>query len=57
MDILSDPGDLMNNMLDIFAYRRIVVDLSIKAPSIQLSFSKLLITLETIKRLNSETIK
>ena len=57
MDILSDPGDLMNNMLDIFAYRRIVVDLLIKAPSIQLSFSKLLITLETIKRLNSETIK
>ena len=47
----------MNALLDIFAFRQLIVDMLIKAEIIHLSLSKLLIILETLKKLNSDTIK
>lgn len=47
----------MNSLLDIFAFRKIIVDLLINASTIQLSLSKLLIVLENLKRLSLDSIK
>lgn len=45
MDILSDPGQLMNPLLDIFCQRRLILDHLLQAPAINLSLPKLLLIL------------
>jgi hypothetical protein len=57
MDILKDPGDQMNALLDVFAYRALIVNLLLDVSAIHLSVAKLLIVLELIKRLDADTIR
>ncbi len=56
MDIVVDPGDKMNELLDVFASRRRICDILIKTNEIKLTLVKLLLVLDNLKRLDSDTI-
>jgi hypothetical protein len=56
MEILNDPGLQMNTLIGIFAYRRVFVDELLKAESINISVAKLIIILEKLKMLETDTI-
>ena len=46
----------MKSLLDIFAQRRLFVNLLLKSNMIKLTLAKLIITLETLNSLSSDTI-
>jgi hypothetical protein len=46
----------MNDLLDIFGHRRIIVDQLLKKDAIPLNLSQLMITLETLRNMQSESI-
>ena len=56
MNIVEDPGSQMNELLDIFGHRRLIVDQLLKQDTISLNISQLIITIETLKNLQSESI-
>ena len=56
MNIVEDPGSQMNELLDIFGHRRLIVDQLLKHDTISLNISQLIITIETLKNLQSESI-
>ena len=56
MDVLADPGPLMNKFLDSCNQRRLVVDLLLAAPSIKLAMPRLLIVLQRLAMMGTETI-
>ena len=56
MDVLSDPGQLMNRLLDIFSQRRLMLDLLLQSPTIDLSLQKLLLILQKLAPMQSATI-
>jgi hypothetical protein len=56
MDVLADPGPLMNKFLDSCNQRRLIVDLLLAAPSIKLAMPRLLIVLQRLATMESSTI-
>ena len=56
MDVLADPGPLMNKFLDIFNQRRLIVDLLLQAPAIRVALPRLLHILERLSIMQSTTI-
>ena len=56
MDVLADPGPLMNKFLDIFNQRRLIVDLLLQAPAIRVALPRLLHILERLLIMQSATI-
>lgn len=46
----------MNELIDIFGHRRLIVDLLLKQDTISLNLSQLIITIETLKNMQSESI-
>lgn len=46
----------MNDLLDIFGHRRIIVDQLLKKDAIPLNLSQLMITLETLRNMQSDSI-
>lgn len=45
MEVLADPGPLMNRFLDICNQRRLIVDLLLSTPAIKLAMPRMLIVL------------
>ena len=56
LEVLEDPGNKMNTLYDIFGQRRIIVDQLLKVESMSLNISQLIIALELICNMKSETI-
>ena len=57
LDIFEDPGSQMNSLLDIFGQRRLIVDLLLQVDQLDLNLSKLLLVLEPLRSMKSETIQ
>jgi hypothetical protein len=56
MDVLADPGALMNRFLDICNQRRLIVDILLCTPVIKLSMPKLILILQKLVTMESGTI-
>ena len=56
MDVLADPGPLMSKFLDCCNQRRLIVELLLTAPSIRLAMPKLLIVLQRLATMGTDTI-
>ena len=56
MEVLADPGPIMNKFLDSCNQRRLIVDLLLTTPSIKLSMPKLIIVLQRLVTMETSTI-
>ena len=56
MDVLADPGPLMIKFLDCCNQRRLVIDLLLTAPTIKLAMPRLIIVLQRLATMGSDTI-
>ena len=56
MDVLADPGTLMSKFLDCCNQRRLIVELLLVAPSIKLAMPKLVIVLQRLATMGTDTI-
>lgn len=56
MDVLADPGPLMNKLVDIFAQRSLIVKHLSRADHINIPMAGLINILEKLTLLKSESI-